>query len=75
MASGHAALLLVDLQHDFLARDGLQPSADTLVATNGVLNSRRALLVPVTITVSSSLSDAEASDESRLPAEPSFVCA
>src|SRR4029079_17389682 len=32
VASGHAALLLVDLQHDFLARDGLQPSADTLVA-------------------------------------------
>jgi len=32
VASGHTALLLVDLQHDFLARDGLQPSADTLVA-------------------------------------------
>jgi len=31
-ASGHTALLLVDLQHDFLDRDGLEPPAPTLVA-------------------------------------------
>ena len=31
VASGHTALLLVDLQHDFLVREGLEPPAPTLV--------------------------------------------
>ena len=31
--SGKTALLLVDCQEDYLARDGLQPPRDTLVAS------------------------------------------
>jgi aldehyde dehydrogenase (NAD+) len=48
VASGHTALLLVDLQHDFLDRVGLEPSAPALVARVAeLLGGFRAVGAPV----------------------------
>ena len=46
--SGKTALLLVDCQEDYLARDGLQPPRDTLIAAIAeTLEAARAEAWPV----------------------------